>query len=154
MTCSVKRPTDNPDLFVGFDHPSPEIKFLAFHKRRIGKASLEMEKIDRRHIVEFDGDLAFSRARFDQCIREDVRRVLGKLIVCADVPKARSCNGLLFLDADDNLTGESVSGYYCDGAAKSVRGVTGNQEAGRISHIILRKCDQRVISGLAGPRSQ
>ena len=63
-------------------------------------------------------------------------------------------NGLLFLDADDNLTGESVSGYYCDGTTKSVRGVTGNQEAGRVSHIILRKCDQRVISGLAGPRSQ
>ena len=61
----------------------------------------------RRHIVEFDGDLpAFNRARFDQCICEDIRRVLGKLIVCADVPKARSCNGLLFFDADDNLTGE------------------------------------------------
>ena len=87
-------------------------------------------------------------ARLLQRIGEQVGRILGELVVGADVGEARALAREVLLDVDDDLRREGVAGDDRDGAAEAVAGVARHQEAGRIGHVVLGERHQRVVARL------
>ena len=108
------------DLLVGLDHAACEVEVLAGDERRLRQPLRKADVILRRHEIEFDRDPAAADAGFLQRVGQNVSRVLGELVVGADVAEARTLPREILLDVDDDLRREAVAREDRDGAAEAI----------------------------------
>ena len=96
------------DLLVGLEHAGAEVEVPARHELRLRQPLAQPDVVLRRHVIELDGDAPGAHARLLQRVGEQVGRVLGELVVGADVGEARALAREVLLDVDDDLRREGA----------------------------------------------
>ena len=137
---------EDRDLGGGLDHAGIEVKVAARHEGRVRQAFAKADVVLRGHVIEFDRDASRSDTGLDQRVGEHVRRVLGELVVGADVREPRALPRQVLFDIDDDLRREAVARQDRNGATEAVADLARHQEAGRVGDVVLRECDQRIVA--------